>query len=116
MSAGAVGSFHEDVLGWEGPIADRVDVVIPYRSDAGKEYGIANLLLFDHILDARQQVGLVLEPENDDAFELARHRIGVGNFVAIPLGIILRGCWLGHFDSTSLSRQRSGHCSKNQYR
>src|SRR4029434_3431312 len=110
------GIFHEDVLGWEGPIADGVDVVIPYRSDAGKEYGIANLLLFNHVLDARQQVGLVLEAQTDDDFELAGHRIGVGNFVAIPLGIILGGCWLGHFDSTPLSRKRSGHCSKNHYR
>src|SRR5262245_23366755 len=29
------GIFNEDVLGWKAPIADGVDVVVSYRSDAG---------------------------------------------------------------------------------
>src|SRR5436309_3167540 len=90
------------------------DMVVPHRPDAGEEYGIADLLLFDRLLDPRQQVGLTLEPQDDDALELTRYRVGLGHLVAVWFGIIPRRCRVGQLDSALLRRGQYRGRRKNQ--
>src|SRR5712691_7098919 len=51
----------EHVLGWKVPIADLVYVVSADRTGAGKNHGVADLLLLHHLFHAGEQVHIVFE-------------------------------------------------------
>lgn len=65
-----------------------------------------DVLFLDHLLDAGQQIGVVLEAQDNDAVEFSRDRVDIGHFRAVGFGVVLRRGRLGDFDAGALGRER----------
>src|SRR5689334_17714761 len=93
-------AVHPDHVGWRGWIPDKniprrksavannVEVVTFDRTNPRQDDGVAHPVLPHHLFHSRQQIGLVLESQHQNTFELAADRIGLGYLVAVRLGVI----------------------------
>jgi hypothetical protein len=84
------GVLRENVLGREIAVAHRVDVIVPNRSRAGEDHGVSDIVLLHHVFEALEQIGFEFEPQHDDALKLALDGVGVGDFVAVEHGVVIR--------------------------
>src|SRR5258708_23609508 len=84
------GIFHEHILRWKIAVADLVYLVAAHRTNPAENDGVANLLLLDHLLHSGEQIGVELEPKDQNAVELTFDSENVGDLVAVGFGIFGR--------------------------
>ena len=87
MSRTASADLREHVLRRKRPVAHLVHLVTAHRTESRQDYGVADLVLLHHVFKARQQVGVVLETENQHALELRRDGQDIRHRGAVRPGV-----------------------------
>src|SRR6516225_5409190 len=64
---GLIGICLQHVLGRKSAVANLMDLVAAHGADGRKDYTVADVVLLDHLLEARQQIGLIFEAQDHHA-------------------------------------------------
>src|SRR5262249_22110423 len=75
--------FHVDVFYRQIAARDLMHLMVPHRPDRGQNDRVTDLLLLDHLLQAREQIGVVLETEHDDTLDLGGDSVTVRDLIAV---------------------------------
>ena len=94
------------VHGREIAIADAMDLVSPHRADGGENDGVLDLLVGNGFPETGQQIGLVLEAQDDDALELGRRGVDIRDVRAVGLGVVVFRRGVGDFPGGPLGIKR----------
>ena len=83
-----------------------MNLVAAHGAESGKNHGILDLLLIDHLLEAGQKIGAEFEAQHDDALEMSADGKDIGHVGTVGFGIdggIARG--VSYFAARLLRRQ-----------
>ena len=83
-----------------------MDLVSPHRADGGENDGVLDLLVGNGFPETGQQIGLVLEAQDDDALELGRRGVDIRDVRAVGLGVVVLRRGVGDFPGGPLGIKR----------